>query len=206
MDEPALIRQAQDGDLNAFNRLVLEYQTQVYNLAYRIMGDEDSAADAAQEALISAYKHLGYYRGGSFKAWLLQFVTYAAFNANRRHEQIDAHELMADTEALERLTAVEVLTHEVAYAELLQAPERVVGQLSSEVQEAVRALPAKRRSIFLLRAVGELSYREIAEVLTVPVGTVMGELWRARKELREALCEYAQRRGRLREGGETHVV
>src|SRR3989338_1920920 len=155
--------------------------------------------DILQTALLNASRKFGdYAEGTSFKAWLLQFVTYAAFNANRRHEQIDAHELMADTEALDRLTAVEVLTHEVAYAELLQAPERVVGQLSSEVQEAVRALPAKRRSIFLLRAIGELGYREIAEVLDVPVGTVMGELWRARKELREALCEYAQQRSMVR--------
>ena len=178
-------------------------QTYARHLAW----NRNDVEDILQTALLNAVRKFGdYAEGTSFKAWLLQFVTYAAFNANRRHEQIDAHELMADTEALERLTAVEVLTHEVAYAELLQAPERVVGQLSSEVQEAVRALPAKRRSIFLLRAVGELSYREIAEVLAVPVGTVMGELWRARKELREALCEYAQGRGRLREGGETHVV
>jgi len=175
--------------------------------ARHLAWNRNDVEDILQTALLNASRKFGdYAEGTSFKAWLLQFVTYAAFNANRRHEQIDAHELMADTEALERLTAVEVLTHEVAYAELLQAPERVVGQLGQEVQEAVRALPAKRRSIFLLRAVGELSYREIAEVLTVPVGTVMGELWRARKELREALCEYAQRRGRLREGGETHVV
>jgi len=175
--------------------------------ARHLAWNRNDVEDILQTALLNASRKFGdYAEGTSFKAWLLQFVTYAAFNANRRHEQIDAHELMADTEALERLTAVEVLTHEVAYAELLQAPERVVGQLGQEVQEAVRALPAKRRSIFLLRAVGELSYREIAEVLTVPVGTVMGELWRARKELREALCEYAQQRGRMREGGETHVV
>src|SRR5688500_8551131 len=64
MDEQALIHEAQDGGLDAFNRLVLEYQTIVYNLAYRIMGDGDSANDATQEALISAYKNLKYYRGG----------------------------------------------------------------------------------------------------------------------------------------------
>jgi len=95
MDEPALIRQAQDGDLNAFNRLVLEYQTQVYNLAYRIMGDEDSAADAAQEAFISAYKHLGYYRGGSFKAWLLRIVTNACYDELRRRKRRPAASLEA---------------------------------------------------------------------------------------------------------------
>jgi len=56
MDEPALIQHAQQGDLDSFNRLVLEYQSLVYNLAYRIMGDGDSASDATQEAFISAYK------------------------------------------------------------------------------------------------------------------------------------------------------
>ncbi len=175
--------------------------------ARHLAWNRNDVEDILQTALLNAARKFEQYEEGtSFKAWLLQFVTYAAFNANRRHEQIDAHELMADAEALERLTAVEVLTHEVAYAELIKTPERVIGQLGSKLQEVVRALPAKRRSIFLLRAVGELSYREIADVLAVPVGTVMGELWRARKELREALCEYAQQRGRLQEGGGTHAV
>ena len=58
MDEPALIHSARKGDLDAFNTLVLAYQHQVYNLAYRIMGEEAAASDATQEAFISAYKHL----------------------------------------------------------------------------------------------------------------------------------------------------
>ena len=62
-DEHKIIQAAQRGDLNAFNELVLQYQSQVYNLAYRIMGDGDSAADATQEAFISAYRALDGYRG-----------------------------------------------------------------------------------------------------------------------------------------------
>ena len=77
MDEQGLIQAAQEGDVNAFNRLVAEYQTQVYNLAYRIMGEAASADDAAQEAFIAAYKNLRRYRGGSFRAWLLRIVTNA---------------------------------------------------------------------------------------------------------------------------------
>lgn len=179
--------------------------TQAY--ARHLAWNRNDVEDILQTALLNASRKFGSYaEGTSFKAWLLQFVTYAAFNANRRHEQIDAHELMADTDALEWLTAVEVLTHEVVYDELLKQPDRVLAQLGPAVQGAVRVLPAKRRSIFLLRAVGELSYREIADVLAVPVGTVMGELWRARKQLRELLCEYARQRGVVREGGETHAV
>ena len=84
MDEPALISDAQHGDLNAFNRLVLEYQSPVYNLAYRILGETDAAADAAQEAFISAYKNIHSYRGGSFKAWLMRIVTNACYDELRR--------------------------------------------------------------------------------------------------------------------------
>src|SRR5216683_8017992 len=87
MDEPALISGAQQGDLDAFNRLVLEYQTPVYNLAYRIMGEGDSASDAAQEAFISAYKNLRAYRGGSFKAWLMRIVTNACYDELRRRKR-----------------------------------------------------------------------------------------------------------------------
>ena len=68
MDEASLIDAAQQGKVDAFNELVLAYQQQVYNLAYRIMGDPASAADAAQDAFISAYQTIGRFRGGSFKS------------------------------------------------------------------------------------------------------------------------------------------
>jgi len=75
MDEVAIIQHAQQGDLDAFNRLVLAYQDMVYNQAYRVMGERAAAEDATQEAFISAYRKLHTYRGGSFKAWLLRIVT-----------------------------------------------------------------------------------------------------------------------------------
>lgn len=169
--------------------------------------NRNDVEDILQTALLNASRRFGVYEEGThFKAWLLRFVTYAAFNANRRHEQIEAHEWMADSEVLVNLTAVEVLTHEYVYEELLKSPDRVLGHMKSEIQQAVRTLSAKRRSVFLLRAIGELSYREISEVLSVPVGTVMGELWRARKQLRELLCGYAQQRGLVREEGSEHAL
>jgi RNA polymerase sigma-70 factor (ECF subfamily) len=80
MDESALIRNAQHGDLDAFNTLVLAFQDIVYNTALRILGDEDLAADASQEAFISAFRALNSYRGGSFRAWLLRTVTNACYD------------------------------------------------------------------------------------------------------------------------------
>ena len=87
MDEPALIHDAQHGDLEAFNRLVLAYQDALYNTALRILGDDSQAADATQEAFISAFRSLNSYRGGSFKAWLLRTVTNACYDELRRQKR-----------------------------------------------------------------------------------------------------------------------
>ncbi|MBN8658713.1 MAG: helix-turn-helix domain-containing protein, partial [Anaerolineae bacterium] len=80
MDETALITSAQQGDLNAFNTLILHYQDAVFNTALRVLGDEDMAQDAAQEAFISAFQSIKSFRGGSFKAWILRTVTNACLD------------------------------------------------------------------------------------------------------------------------------
>ena len=84
MDEAALIHDAQRGDVNAYNTLVLHYQDHAFNVAYRIMGEDAAAADATQEAFIAAFKHLRQFRGGSFRAWLLRIVTNACYDELRR--------------------------------------------------------------------------------------------------------------------------
>src|SRR5512136_2643651 len=99
MDEAALIQSARKGDLDSFNSLVLVYQHQVYNLAYRIMATEAAAADATQEAFISAYKNLKSFRGGSFKSWLLRIVTNACYDELRKRKRRPAtslEDLMGD--------------------------------------------------------------------------------------------------------------
>ena len=87
MNEQALIHDAQQGNLDAFNTLILHYQDSVYNTALRILGDEDQAADAAQEAFISAFKSIVSFRGGSFKAWLMRTVTNACYDELRRQKR-----------------------------------------------------------------------------------------------------------------------
>ena len=86
MDELALIYAAKQGDLEAFNRLVLAYQDILYNQAYRVLGEQAAADDATQEAFISAYKNLNSYRGGSFRGWLLRIVTNACYDELRGRE------------------------------------------------------------------------------------------------------------------------
>ena len=80
LDTKTLIAEAQKGSLDAFNALVLIYQSQVYNLARYILRDDASADDAAQEAFIAAYRALGDFRGGSFRAWLMRIVTNACYD------------------------------------------------------------------------------------------------------------------------------
>ncbi|MFM8322850.1 MAG: RNA polymerase sigma factor [Chloroflexota bacterium] len=87
MDEAGLIHDAQGGDLDAFNRLVLAYQDLVYTQAYRMMGEPAPAEDAAQDAFIAAYRKLDTYRGGSFKAWLLRIVTNICYDELRRRKR-----------------------------------------------------------------------------------------------------------------------
>ena len=87
MNEADLIDRTVQGDLDAFNDLVLLYQDIAYNTAYRIMADSSAAADATQEAVISMYRKLDGYRGGSFKSWFLRIVTNACYDELRRQKR-----------------------------------------------------------------------------------------------------------------------
>ena len=84
MDEHSLIRAAQKGDLDAFNALVLTYQDHLFGIALRVTTDEDAAADAVQEALISAFRHIAAFRGGCFRSWLARITVNACYDELRR--------------------------------------------------------------------------------------------------------------------------
>lgn len=185
MDEPALIVDAQRGDLNAFNRLVLEYQTPVYNLAYRIMGDGDSASDAAQEAFISAYKNLRHYRGGSFKAWLLRIVTNACYDELRRRKRRPAT-------SLEALTVVDTGPDADSEASLVshdESPEDATQrhELAREIQQCLDGLPEDMKSVVVMSDVMGMDYNEIAASTGAALGTVKSRLSRARARMRDCL-------------------
>jgi RNA polymerase sigma-70 factor (ECF subfamily) len=185
MDEPALIREAQRGDLDAFNRLVLEYQTPVYNLAYRIMGEGDSAADAAQEAFLSAHQHLHHYRGGSFKAWLMRIVTNACYDELRRRKRRPAVSLEALTVVGEGPDA----GSEAALISRDESPEDHAerAELAQAIQDCLNRLPDDMRVVAVLCDVQGLDYAEIAASIGAALGTVKSRLSRARARLRDCL-------------------
>lgn len=185
MDEAALILAAQAGELDAFNALIAVYQSPVYNLAYRIMGEADSAADAAQEAFISAYKNLKYYRGGSFKAWLLRIVTNACYDELRRRKRRPAA-------SLEALTVVEQGPDAETEASLVshdESPEAFTErrELARQLQSCIDGLPEDMRSVVVMSDIMGMEYAEIAASTGAALGTVKSRLSRARARMRECL-------------------
>jgi RNA polymerase sigma-70 factor (ECF subfamily) len=187
-DEQSLIAAAQRGNMDAFNELVLSYQDQVYNLAYRIMGDPASASDAAQEAFISAYQHIDGFRGeypSSFKSWLMRIVSNACFDELRRLKRrpttsIEDFEL--DEEANPALVSEAGSPEEHAERE----------EMARVIQTGIQTLPADQRVTLVLSDVQGFSYQEIAEITDVPLGTVKSRLARARGKLRDHLRDQGE--------------
>ena len=182
MNEPALIESARKGDLDAFNTLVVAYQHQVYNIAYRIMGDEASAADATQEAFISAYKHMGSFRGESFKSWIYRIVTNACYDELRRRKRRPAASLEGLVEDSDTDVEYDVPDDSFGPEERMEQRET-----AAVIQAGIATLPADQRITLVLSDVQGMRYEEIAAMTGANLGTVKSRLSRARAKLRDYL-------------------
>lgn len=188
MDEPSLIREAQHGDLDAFNTLVLAYQEIVYNTALRILGDEDLAVDASQEAFISAFRALNSYRGGSFRAWLLRTVTNACYDELRRKKRRPTTPLEPGIDDGDEVETPGWLADPDA------SPEEKLDQAELEhaIQHCLENLPTDFRAVVVLADIQGLDYTEVAAVVKKPLGTIKSRLARARLRLRECLQSFRE--------------
>jgi len=183
MDEAALILDATQGDLNAFNRLVLAYQDLVFAQAYRMMGEVESAEDATQEAFISAFRSIRSYRGGSFRAWLLRIVTNACYDELRRRKR-------RPTTPLEPIDAEDEEIESPRWmADPGETPEDRTERLELDraIQNCLESLAPDFRSVVVLVDLQGLDYIEASQVIDKPVGTVKSRLSRARLRLRDCL-------------------
>ena len=188
MDEPALIHDAQQGDLDAFNRLVLAYQDYLYNAALRIMGDDALAADATQEAFISAFRGLNSFRGGSFKAWLMRTVTNACYDELRRQKRRPTIPLEPATDDDEEIESPRWLADSsMSPAEKFEADE-----LEHAIQHCLEDLPVDFRTVVVMADLQGMDYAEVAIVSRVPLGTIKSRLARARLRLRECLQGFGE--------------
>ncbi len=188
MDEPALIRDAQRGDLEAFNRLVLAYQDALYNTALRILNDADLAADATQEAFLSAFRGLNGYRGGSFRAWLLRTVTNACYDELRRRKRRPTTPLEPISDDDDNVESPRWL------ADPNLSPEAQLEQAELEhaIQHCMDGLPTDFRAVVVLADIQGLDYAEVAAALRKPIGTIKSRLARARLRLRECLQAFRE--------------
>ena len=185
MNESVDIQLAQKGDLAAFNRLVMAYQGTAYNVAYRIMGDGEAAADACQEAFLSAFKSLRRLRGSSFKGWILRIVTNACYDQlryQRRRPASSLEEVTTSGESEDPDHSPWLLNGRAGPEEMAMSHE-----LGDLIQQGIDTLPADQRVVLVLTDVQGFSYQEIADVTEVSLGTVKSRLSRARARLRDYL-------------------
>ena len=173
------------GSVAAFNQLVLLYQQQVYNLAYRMLGDGESAADATQETFLSAFKEIKKFRGGSFKAWILRIASNTCYDHLRHRSRHPTQSLHADDDEIDPVA--NLVDPAIGPEELALMRERL-----ENVRRGLATLPAEQRLTVILSDVQGLSYEEIAEVVNASLGTVKSRLSRGRAHLRDYLLQHRE--------------
>jgi RNA polymerase sigma factor (sigma-70 family) len=180
-EELRLVADAQHGDVESFNILVRRYESRVYNLSFRMLGDADSAADAAQDAFLSAFRSLRSFRGGSFRSWLLRIATNACYDALRARKRRPAVSLDMELEEGDESP--------------LQIPDGSEGpddavlrrELATAIQTGLGHLPEDQRLAVVLSDIQGMAYEEIAQITGANIGTVKSRLSRGGARLREVL-------------------
>jgi RNA polymerase sigma-70 factor (ECF subfamily) len=182
------IARARDGDAEAFRALFDRYQGRVYRLALRVLRDEEKARDAAQESFLKVFRTLRRFEGrSSFYTWLYRLALNVCLDMRRR-DRSDREVEWSEPRSLDAALAAEVLPD----APLASAPEGPAAaierkELRRVLAEAMEALPESARETLRLREIDGLSYREIADVLGIPKGTVMSRLHYARRRVQREL-------------------
>lgn len=174
-NEAELVTKAQGGDRNAFSELVGIHAQGVRNVIFRMCGNAQVAEDAAQETFMRAWSHLGSFRADretSLRAWLYRIALNAATDMLRKERRI----LPGDVE-------------DFHLTDPMPGPEGLFlqGERTALVQQAIQSLPDASRAVLVLKEYESLSYREIADALEIPIGTVMSRLNYARRLLKEKL-------------------
>ncbi len=160
-----------------FEQLVLPYLDAAFNLAAWILSSRTDAEDVTQEALLRAYRFFQGFHGGDVRAWLLQIVrntSYTWLEKNRRMKQMDQF-------------------NEELHTQSFTTPESIAiaGNDRERLKRALETLPHRFREVLVLREIEGCSYKEIAAIASIPIGTVMSSLSRARRQLQSALAKDA---------------
>lgn len=162
----------------------------------RWLHNRSDVEDVLQNAVARAFRDFDCYaEGTNFPAWLFRYVHLEILNWRRKQERTRHQELPAEIAVEE---AWQMAVDEPLFKTLLDDPEVVLDRCDEVLAEAVRSLTTLERSVMLLQAIGDFKYREMADILQVPIGTVMSSLARARLRLRERLVQYGEEAGILK--------
>ena len=190
-----LVRAAQKGDPEAFEKLVRRYQHRVYNLAYRSLHDREAAEEVAQEVFVSIFRYLKKFRGGArFTSWMYRIViNHCRSRLRHKKRHPDENSPLGVDSPVE---AEDGSSRTPQYADERpdSDPERTVGAREEleVVQQALDSLDEDHRTVLLLRDIEDLNYAEIADILGLPEGTVKSRIHRARNQLKERLSKYLE--------------
>jgi RNA polymerase sigma-70 factor (ECF subfamily) len=188
MAEVELIEKALKGDLQSFNDLVLTYQEMAFNLAYRMLGSSAAAADATQEAVISMYRKLDSYRGGSFKSWFLRIVSNECLDELRRQKRRPTVPIDQENEDGEIIESASWMKDDsLPYEDQISNAE-----LEKALTHCIDGLEEKFKTVIVLVDVSGEDYETVAGVIQVPIGTIKSRLARARQKMQDCLQGYGE--------------
>lgn len=178
-DDAELVAASQAGDQDAFAQLVQRHQRRVFNLVFRMLQQYEEANEITQETFLAAWQGLSTFRGDSrFSTWLYRIAYNCCLKQLEQRKRDKALQLAMQTE---QVSAHEQINNE------LEAHD-----CQSLVREHLSMLPAKYRIVLVLRHLQDMTYEEMAEILTMPIGTIKTHLFRARNLLKERLQAFEQ--------------
>jgi RNA polymerase sigma-70 factor (ECF subfamily) len=181
-----------------FEAAAMPYLDPLYNAAYRMARNPQDAEDLVQETYLKAYKYYDKFEEGTnLKAWLFKILKNTFINSYRKKQQAPPKADFADIEE-----SFETIVRDDGQQARTPEEELLEKVLDEDVQQAIEELPHDYRMVVLLADLEGFAYKEIADILEIPVGTVMSRLYRGRRLLEEALLKYAREHGYIREGGE----
>lgn len=189
-EEKLLLASARQGDPDAMGRLLLLYQDRVFRTALHLLGgDHDTAADAAQETLLNAWRHFGRFRGeSSFSTWIYRIAVNCARNARTVSSRNAARFVPLGGEADDN---PDKPPRPMPATSGPNPRQQAAGEeMMRHLREALAELPAEFRAPLVLHQVEGLPYEEIAAALDVPIGTIKSRISRARRELRRLMADH----------------
>ena len=179
-----------------FEEAAMPYIDALYNTAYRMTRNAQDAEDLVQETYLKAYKYYDKFtEGTNFKAWLFRILKNTFINSYRKRQQEPPQSAFDEIE-----DAFESQVSSQSGAIPNPEEDALENVLDEDVQRALDALPDEYRMVVILADLEDFSYQEIAEILDIPVGTVMSRLYRARRRLESEMLRYAQEHGYIRSG------